>query len=75
MRKNVSTSNKEADAAITIQKSIRLHLARNQLSNLRKELEEEREWRSSLAKRRERIQKLERELRYLEDLPAAEAVR
>ena len=61
-------------AAITIQSCFRMHRARIQASGLH-ELKEEEVWRLSLAKRRERIQRLERELRYLEDLPAEDVVR
>jgi hypothetical protein len=55
---------------VKIQRSIRMHLARKQLGSLRHDRNEEIAWLASLAKRRERIQRLEKELRLLEDLPA-----
>ena len=46
-------------------------MARKERIVLRRDREEEIAWKISLAKRRERIEKLEKELRLLEDLPAA----
>ena len=65
----------KASAVLTIQRSYRLHRARKQFDASKRDILEERAWRLSLVKRRERIQRLERELRYLEDLPAEDVSR
>jgi hypothetical protein len=50
-------------------------MARKQARSLRDDRNEEISWLQSLAKRRERIQRLEKELRVLEDLPAEDVAR
>jgi hypothetical protein len=58
-----------------IQRSYRVHLARKQFKSLQQDCDEERAWLLSLEKRRERIHRLENELRLLEDLPAEDVAR
>jgi len=64
------------DAAATrLQCAGRMFFARRDAKLLRTELEEERRWRQVLGRRRARIERLERELRHVEELPASDIER
>jgi len=64
------------DAAATrLQCAGRMFFARREAKLLRTELEEEQRWRQALQRRRARIERLERELRHVEELPASDIER
>lgn len=52
-----------------------MFFARQEVKLLRSEREEEKRWRQALQRRRARIERLERELRHVEELPASEIER
>ena len=61
----------EESALVKIQSAARGKVAREELKRLEADEKEEREWRIALSKRRERIERLERELQHVEEMPAA----
>ena len=68
-------SEDEGRAIAVIQRALRCGLARRDLRQLRTWFEEDNKWRQVLKRRRKRIEKLERELRHVESLPALEVDR
>jgi hypothetical protein len=65
----------EQQALMVIQRSVRCSLARRELRQLRAWFEEDNKWRLALKRRRQRIERLERELGYVENLPALDVDR
>ena len=61
----------EEKALVKIQCAARNKTARAERKRLEEERDEERQWRIALDKRRERIERLERELAHVEEMPAA----
>jgi len=58
-----------------VQCAVRCGLARRELRQLRAWFEEEHKWRQALKRRRARIERLERELRHVENMPALDVDR
>ena len=71
-RRQPMSSLSEDHAAIRLQCVGRMFLSRREIKRLRKDCEEEERWRQALQRRRARIERLERELRHVEELPASE---
>jgi len=65
----------EKAALRVIQCSLRCALSRRQLRQLSSWFEEEQKWRQALKRRRARIERLERELRHVENMPAMDVDR
>jgi len=65
----------EDHAAIRLQCVGRMFFSRREIKRLRRDCEEEERWRQALQRRRARIERLERELRHVEELPASEIER
>ena len=63
--------NRRHAAALRIQCGFRCRQSKLEHRTLKYDRVEELAWKASLTKRRERIERLEKELRLLEDLPAA----
>jgi DNA repair exonuclease SbcCD ATPase subunit len=68
-------SEAEKDALRVIQCSIRCAISRGRLRQLSSWFEEEQKWRQTLKRRRARIERLERELRHVENMPALDVDR
>mmetsp|Transcript_41817 Transcript_41817/g.104571 ORF Transcript_41817/g.104571 Transcript_41817/m.104571 type:complete len:304 (+) Transcript_41817:232-1143(+) len=62
----------EEAALVSIQCAARGKMARQERKRLEADREEEKVWRLSLSRRRERIERLERELHLVEEMPAAQ---
>mmetsp|Transcript_46510 Transcript_46510/g.72795 ORF Transcript_46510/g.72795 Transcript_46510/m.72795 type:complete len:235 (+) Transcript_46510:141-845(+) len=70
-----SLSEEEAQFLVKIQNAIRIRFAKREFKELKKEFDEEEEWRAALRRRRQRIEKLERELQHVEELQPVDVER
>eukprot|EP00285_Hemiselmis_virescens_P015854 CAMPEP_0173400870 /NCGR_PEP_ID=MMETSP1356-20130122/49253_1 /TAXON_ID=77927 ORGANISM="Hemiselmis virescens, Strain PCC157" /NCGR_SAMPLE_ID=MMETSP1356 /ASSEMBLY_ACC=CAM_ASM_000847 /LENGTH=115 /DNA_ID=CAMNT_0014360891 /DNA_START=240 /DNA_END=584 /DNA_ORIENTATION=- len=62
----------EEAALVRIQSGVRGKMARAEKKRLEGERQDEKTWRVSLSRRRERIERLERELHLVEEMPAVQ---
>ena len=65
----------EDEALLVIQCAVRCRLSKRELRQLRAWHLEDQKWRLALKRRRQRIERLERELRHVENLPAVDVDR